>query len=1042
MQGNSLSGDISDAGVDFTEFWSDILLENDLVNANTGEFDPRHLFGVSNQDVFRWPALQDGTQRQLLGQFVTTLEMPGSPALYWGEEQALYLLDNTADNYVFGRQPMSSNRGWQAHGCYALADSSYTVFPLGPALEGCHDEGISLDHKDPSHPVRNIVKRMYELRQQYPVLNDGYSLEALSSQTTDIYLEGSNGTASPTGIWSVYRSATEALQDFNGTGQGNQGVWLVFSNENTTTDFTFDCTSEDLALLSPFPAGGVVKNLFYPYEEYTLGNSSATSAQDASSFGGCLSNLTMPAWGFKALVPKDKFVEASPAITGISPSHDERILASVELGQQQTVPIEIHFSMVMNCTSVGDSLLVSSSTQDGVSAAINTTSISCSSTQDETSSSFVGQPATTWVFSADLINVSHGLHTVTVRNASSENGTYTNAIDRFMFRLGAEDNPMVFPTTANYTRGLLHRDSTSNGLYISPRAPGAEMLRYSRTWGSSWSSWANYTGDNVTLEDQEWSGTSTQEWSGEHVIVQYWSQMSASSDHVQHGDLSPTQNARRWPHAFVLGKWNTWGYDNGLANAMSLSSNGTWEFNLAAEWPTKTTINVWGMNPDGNPDKTAQYGDVDGDGVLDWLHPDTLSTNVINMTSGPGMPHLGWRIVVNDGTYGFSMVPVGSGHYQLALSILLALIPPLTGILALWIFQKSYYQVKLNEIGAAPKATLLSLLPAPMAALVRRRSPPQEVEGIAAQGPRRTVLIATMEYEIEDWGIKVKIGGLGVMASLMGKALGHVDLVWVVPCVGGIDYPSDIPAEPMIITVNDTQYKIDVQYHRIRNITFVLLDSPVFRQQSKAEPYPSRMDDLDSAVYYSAWNACIAEAMKRFPVDLYHINDYHGALAPLYLLPRTVPVSLSLHNAEFQGLWPLRNDAEVQEITKVFNLPKNVVKTYVQFGEVFNLLHAGASYLRIHQKGFGAVGVSKKYGTRALKRYPIFWGLSSIGSLPNPDPTDTAALSQEVLDSTKVEVDEEAEAERGKFRIQAQEWAGLEINPNVSAIYTYLYLKK
>lgn len=26
-----------------------------------------------------------------------------------------------------------------------------------------------------------------------------------------------------------------------------------------------------------------------------------------------------------------------------------------------------------------------------------------------------------------------------------------------------------------------------------------------------------------------------------------------------------------------------------------------------------------------------------------------------------------------------------------------------------------------------------------------------------------------MEYDIEDWAIKVKIGGLGVMAQLMGK---------------------------------------------------------------------------------------------------------------------------------------------------------------------------------------------------------------------------------------------------------------------------------
>jgi alpha-1,3-glucan synthase len=59
-------------------------------------------------------------------------------------------------------------------------------------------------------------------------------------------------------------------------------------------------------------------------------------------------------------------------------------------------------------------------------------------------------------------------------------------------------------------------------------------------------------------------------------------------------------------------------------------------------------------------------------------------------------------------------------------------------------------------------------------------------------------------------------------------------------------------------------------------------------------------------------------------------------------------------------------------------------RKYVQFGEVFNLLHAGASYLRVHQKGFGAVGVSNKYGARSYARYPIFWGLKEIGKVRLP----------------------------------------------------------
>src|ERR1700722_5689509 len=106
-----------------------------------------------------------------------------------------------------------------------------------------------------------------------------------------------------------------------------------------------------------------------------------------------------------------------------------------------------------------------------------------------------------------------------------------------MFRIGKSDNPMIFPLTANYTTNLLHKDPTTRKLYISPKAAGADKFRYSLNWGSSYSSWLDYTGANTTLTAQPWSGTKTQEWSGEHVIVHYWSAMTGSIDHVQHADL-------------------------------------------------------------------------------------------------------------------------------------------------------------------------------------------------------------------------------------------------------------------------------------------------------------------------------------------------------------------------------------------------------------------------------------------------------------------------------------------------------------------------
>jgi alpha-1,3-glucan synthase len=79
MDGNLSAGyDVPD---DFVDIWNTMLTTNDFINANTDEFDPRHMIGSSNQDVFRWPAIADGTDRMLLALFISTLHIPGIPLL-------------------------------------------------------------------------------------------------------------------------------------------------------------------------------------------------------------------------------------------------------------------------------------------------------------------------------------------------------------------------------------------------------------------------------------------------------------------------------------------------------------------------------------------------------------------------------------------------------------------------------------------------------------------------------------------------------------------------------------------------------------------------------------------------------------------------------------------------------------------------------------------------------------------------------------------------------------------------------------------------
>ena len=66
-----------DVDTNFITSWNEMFVNNDFLNPSTGAVDPRHMFGTSNFDGFRWPSLENGTQRSALGTFITNLVMPG-----------------------------------------------------------------------------------------------------------------------------------------------------------------------------------------------------------------------------------------------------------------------------------------------------------------------------------------------------------------------------------------------------------------------------------------------------------------------------------------------------------------------------------------------------------------------------------------------------------------------------------------------------------------------------------------------------------------------------------------------------------------------------------------------------------------------------------------------------------------------------------------------------------------------------------------------------------------------------------------------------
>lgn len=520
-----------------------------------------------------------------------------------------------------------------------------------------------------------------------------------------------------------------------------------------------------------------------------------------------------------------------------------------------------------------------------------------------------------------------------------------------------------------------------------------------------------------------------------------WSAVATTASVVVHADQN-FKLQRRVPQFIARGPFNQWGYDQGISNTMNQIGDGTWELEIMAAWPTYVQLNVFGYD-------NYYYGDTDGDGVMDRLPPNSIAPNYLNM-SAPPYPALAWALVIDDSTMSWSLQPRGQASVGAIMYALLCSISLITGMLAVVIFMYTFYGIRHNQYGVKTSSGASKYFP--ILGTLANKSTADFKDGATPitekffgghkanadiigwpedKNKRRKVLIATLEYEIIDWKLKVKIGGLGVMSSLMGKAMTDVDLIWVIPKVKDLEYPAGEPAEPIEVIIFNEPYLIEVETHTLDNITYVILDSPVFRAQTKSDPYPQRMDDLSSAIFYSTWNQAIAATIRRNPViDIYHINDYHGALAAIYLLPKVVPCCLSLHNAEFQGLWPLRTKEEMKEVCSAFNISKEHCTKYVQFGNTFNLLHAAASFVSVHQKSIGVAGVSDKYGKRSWARYPALWTLKHVDSLPNPDPTDIAALDENPIAIRDIQIDEAAEAQRPDMKRQAQEWAGIKQDPD------------
>jgi alpha-1,3-glucan synthase len=126
-------------------------------------------------------------------------------------------------------------------------------------------------------------------------------------------------------------------------------------------------------------------------------------------------------WGFKAFVPKEKYVAPSPFITKFIPGHDFRILSTTMTGEK--IRVEFHFSEDMDCSSITNSLTAKSRALENRTARFDLDSISCQTMAATDAATWTGALPDIYNYSIVLTNVLHGVHELTVNNVSNKDGS-------------------------------------------------------------------------------------------------------------------------------------------------------------------------------------------------------------------------------------------------------------------------------------------------------------------------------------------------------------------------------------------------------------------------------------------------------------------------------------------------------------------------------------------------------------------------------------------------------------------------------------------
>jgi hypothetical protein len=248
------------------------------------------------------------------------------------------------------------------------------------------------------------------------------------------------------------------------------------------------------------------------------------------------------------------------------------------------------------------------------------------------------------------------------------------------------------------------------------------------------------------------------------------------------------------------------------------------------------------------------------------------------------------------------------------------------------------------------------------------------------------VMLASLEHSLphKPKGRAVA-GGLGKVVDLIARH--HPTNIFLVhPMIGKsdkVDYEDPTCEErPLRILVDGEKEHVRVFRHSWSpadnegvQVEFLMLAHPMFEARTKESIYPNPMSRRRVLQFFSLWNQAVGALIARHRPTIFHLPDFHTAVAPWYAYPKypELRILLVLHNAEYMGGigTDMIRGTKLAIMADIWNLPVDIVERHLICDGRLNMLKCAVNFVLDNQDGVGVCAVSQYYAAECSSMYSI-----------------------------------------------------------------------